>query len=85
MTTRPDIQQRARQELDRVCPNRLATLADRHHLPFVESVVMEICRYHPSVPSVLPHRGEKEDTFEGKRIPAGSIMLYNVWYASFLS
>ena len=85
MTSRPDIQQCAQQELDRVCPNRLATLADRDHLPYVESVIMELCRYHPALPSGVPHRSEKEDTFEGKRIPAGSIMLCNVWYDGFLA
>ena len=83
MTTRLEIQQRAQRELDRVCPNRLATLSDRSHLPFVESVIMEIIRYQPITPIGVPHRSEKEDTFEGKRIPAGSIILYNTWYGSF--
>ena len=85
MTTRLDIQQRAQQELDRVCPNRLATLSDRPQLPFVESVIMEVLRYHPASPTGVPHRSEKEDTFEGKRIPAGSIMLYNIWYGAFFT
>jgi len=84
MTTRRDVQQRAQEELDRVRSNQLATLSDRPHLPFVESVIMEICRYHPIAPTGVPHCSEKEDTFEGKRIPAGSILLYNTWYGVFI-
>ena len=85
MTTRPDIQQRAQQELDRVCSNRLAILSDRPHLSFVESVIMEIFRYHPVAPTGVSHRSEEEDIFEGNRIPASSIILYNTWYGIFFA
>ena len=80
MTCRPEIQRRAQEELDRVCPGRLVTFEDRGKLPYVESVIMEVIRYHPIVPSGLPHTSEKEDVWEGMRIPKGSMIIGNIWW-----
>jgi len=84
MTTRSDIQHRAQEELDRVCPDRLVTFADRKNLPYVESVLMETYRFHPVTPSGLPHANEQEDVFEGMRFPKGSIVMANIWYLTVL-
>src|SRR6201996_8892186 len=83
MVVNPSIQLAAQEELDRVCPNRLVTFADRSSLPYVESVIMEVCRYHPVAPVAVPHRLDEDDVFEGKRIPKGSYVLANVWYNLF--
>ena len=80
MTTRPEIQRRAQEELDSICPDRLVTFADRENLPYIECLVMEIYRFHPILPSGLSHANEQEDAFEGMRIPKGSIMMPNIWY-----
>ena len=83
MTTRSEIQRRAQEELDRVCPDRLVTFADRKNLPYVESVLMETYRFHPVTPSGLSRANEQEDVFEGMRIPKGSVVIANIWYLTF--
>ena len=78
MISRPEIQHLAQQELDRVCPDRLVTFADRDSCPYTESVLMEVIRYKPIGTIGVPHRCEKDDEFEGKRIPGGSLMIYSI-------
>src|ERR1700761_3145690 len=77
----PDVQRIAQEEIDRVCPDRLVTFADRKNLPYTESLLMEIARYHPIVPIGLPHRSDAEDVFEGQRIPKGTTVISNIWWA----
>ena len=79
MVVTPSVQQAAHEELDRVCPNRLVTSADRSSLPYIESIIMEVCRYQPVLPIGVPHRLDEDDVFEGMRLPKGSVMLPNVW------
>lgn len=73
------ILRKAQEELDRVCPDRLPTFEDRKQLPYIEAIGMEIARWHPSVPQGAPHRLEKDDSFEGKFLPRGSIIIPNIW------
>ena len=80
MTTRVDIQRHAQEELDRICPDRLVTFADRENLPYIECLLMEIYRFHPVVPYGIFHTNEQEDVFEGMRIPKGSMVMANIWY-----
>jgi len=79
MVVHPAIQLVAHEELDRVCPNGLVTSADRSNLPYIESIIMEVCRYHPVAPFGVPHRLDEDDVFEGMRIPKRSVILTNVW------
>jgi cytochrome P450 len=41
------------EELDRVCPNRLPTNADKADLPFLRAVIRELMRWRPPVPTGL--------------------------------
>ena len=81
MVLAPDVQRAAQEEIDRVCPDRLVTFLDRKNLPYTESVLMEVARYHTIVPTGVAHRLDKEDIFEGQRIPKGSIIIPNIWWA----
>jgi len=78
MISRPEIQRLAQQELDGVCPDRIVTLADRDKCPYTESVLLEVIRYKPIGTIGVPHCSERDDEFEGKKIPGGSIMVYNI-------
>ena len=80
MILSPDVQRTAQEEIDRICPDRLVTFLDRRNLPYTESVLMEVTRYHPIAPQSLPRRLEEEDVFEGHRIPKGSIIIPNIWW-----
>jgi cytochrome P450 len=79
MASRPHIQRLAQLELDGVCPDQLPTLKDRPLCPYVEAILMEVCRWHPPVPEGIPHLVKDEDVWEGLRIPAGSIVIPNIW------
>ncbi|KAI0080132.1 cytochrome P450 [Panus rudis PR-1116 ss-1] len=80
MVLHPDIQRRARLELESVVGmSRLPTLADRSRLPYVDAVLKEVLRWQPAVPLSLPHCTDAEDTYRGYRIPKGSIVIGNAW------
>ena len=47
MTTFPEIQKKAREELDRVLCGRLPTHADITSLPYLSAIIKETIRYVP--------------------------------------
>jgi len=87
MVQHPDVQFKARAEIDRVIGrDRLPTFEDRHSLPYVESVYREMMRMHPPVPLGMryfqgphisydfvgvPHVSVKDDFYQGYHIPKG--------------
>ncbi|KAE8386676.1 cytochrome P450 [Aspergillus alliaceus] len=79
MALNPDVQQKAQEELDRVVGNRLPTFADRDSLPYINAMVKELLRWHPVVPTNLPHVSTHDDICQGYFIPKGSIILANIW------
>ncbi|KZS88711.1 cytochrome P450 [Sistotremastrum niveocremeum HHB9708] len=80
MTLNPDVQSRAQEEIDRVVGrNRLPTISDRYKLPFVEALLKEVLRWHPSAPLCLPHRVLRDDIYEGMFIPKHTIIIPNIW------
>ncbi len=80
MTLYPEVQLKARQEIDRVVgTHRLPTLEDRPNLPYVEAVVKEAFRWHPIAPMGLPHVSAADDTCNGYFIPKGAMLLPNIW------
>ncbi|KAL6704260.1 hypothetical protein ACN47E_008428 [Coniothyrium glycines] len=81
MTVFPDVQEKARQEIDRVVgSDRLPVNADRERLPYVEAIMKETHRWHQVLPMCLPHSSIAEDVCRGYRIPKGAIMLPNNWW-----
>lgn len=85
MILNPYIQRRAQAELDTVIgppdsPSfRLPTFKDRSQLPYIEALIKESLRWHPSAPSGAPHVSMEEDEYRGWRIPKGSIIVANAW------
>lgn len=80
MTLNPEAQATAQAELDTVIGiDRLPTAEDRISLPYVDALVKEVFRWQPVTPLGLPHRLTTEDTHAGYRIPAGSIVMANIW------
>lgn len=80
MTVYPEVQKKAREEIDRVIgPDRLPTVADREKLPYINATVKEVLRWQPVAPMGLPHTSTAEDVCLGHRIPKGSMLLANVW------
>ncbi|KAJ7628753.1 cytochrome P450 [Roridomyces roridus] len=76
----PEVQSAAQAEIDRVIPTgRLPELADRPNLPYVECVMRETLRWNPTGPLGLPHMSVKDDVYRNYHIPAGSIVMVNIW------
>ncbi|KAI1412256.1 putative cytochrome P450 oxidoreductase OrdA-like protein [Hypoxylon sp. FL1857] len=81
MTVYPEVQRKAQEEIDRVVgQDRLPTVEDREHLPYIEATVKEVLRWHPVAPMGLPHASTKDDICEGYFIPEGSMLLANIWH-----
>ena len=80
MAMYPDVQAKAQAELDAIIgPNRLPELSDSDSLPFVNALIKEALRWHPPGSIDLPHCTIEDDEYNGYLIPAGSIVLANLW------
>ncbi|KAI0482299.1 cytochrome P450 2C31 [Xylariaceae sp. FL0804] len=81
MVTRAGAQERAREEIDRVCTKgqslRLPHMSDLTDMPYVASMVKEVLRWRPTVPLVPPHQLTEDLHFEGYLFPAGTSFLIN--------
>lgn len=51
MTLHPEVQAKARAEIDRVVGDRLPTVADKGGMPYLSAVVSEALRWHPIGPT----------------------------------
>lgn len=81
MALYPEAQRKGQEEIDRVIGNkRLPTFSDRDNLPYINAMVKEILRWHPVVPTNLPHVSTHDDMCHGYFIPKGSIVLANIWF-----
>jgi hypothetical protein len=80
MVTHPDVQRRAKEEIDAVVgPHRLPTFEDMAQLPYIRGCVKETLRWMPTTVLLVPHSPMKDDIYEGHLIPAGSSVVVNVW------
>ncbi|XP_077214805.1 flavonoid 3'-monooxygenase-like [Tasmannia lanceolata] len=76
----PDLLSEAQQELDSVVgQGRLVSESDLANLPFLQAIVKETFRLHPSTPLSLPRFASKSCEINGYFIPEGSTLLVNVW------
>ncbi|KAK7685162.1 hypothetical protein QCA50_011525 [Cerrena zonata] len=80
MSLYPDVQQKARMELDRVVgPDRLPEFGDYENLIYTRAVVLETIRWMPVAPIGFPRRVTRDDNYRGFHIPKGATVLANVW------
>ncbi|CAL1708143.1 unnamed protein product [Somion occarium] len=83
MALYPKEQAKAQQEIDTVTGgNRIVTFDDRPNLPFVQALLQEIARWHVVAPTGLPRRSAENDTYNGYRIPANTVLVPNIWALS---
>ncbi|CAE6509159.1 unnamed protein product [Rhizoctonia solani] len=76
MARYPDVQEKARHEIDTVVgTDRLPSLEDQASLPFVARLLTEVVRWHPTVPLGVPHVCTEENEYRGYRIPKGAIII----------
>ncbi|KAK7047633.1 hypothetical protein VNI00_006401 [Paramarasmius palmivorus] len=80
MAISPEVQRKAREEIDRVVQAmKLPTFEDEESLPYATALVWEVLRWQNVTPIGVPHCIEDEDEYMGYRIPAGSVVISNVW------
>ncbi|KAF9468308.1 cytochrome P450 [Collybia nuda] len=80
MLLNPTIMKKAQQEIDNVVGHdRLPNFTDRVRLPFINAIVKETLRWKPITPLGLARQATKDDIYNGYYIPAGSIVMTNVW------
>ena len=78
MASYPRVQQKAQEELDTVVgPDRLPTFDDIGSLPYLNSVIRELLRWHCPVPCGLPHRATSDEEYNGYFIPEGTVVFPN--------
>jgi len=70
---------RAHEELDRVVGNRMPTWDDEPELPYIRAIAKEVLRWRPPGFIGTPHATTSDDILDGIFIPAGSIVVQNMW------
>ncbi|XP_047330749.1 flavonoid 3'-monooxygenase-like [Impatiens glandulifera] len=79
----PKVMTQLQLEMDTVVGrNRLVSEADLPQLPYLQAVIKEVFRMHPSTPLSLPRMAAEECEIDGYIIPKGSTLLMNVWAIS---
>ena len=80
MVLNPDAMKKAQGELDRVVgKERLPDFSDKDKLPYIDALVKELLRWNPPVPTGFPGRATQDDVYRGYFIPAGTIVMGNIW------
>ncbi|KAK9062436.1 hypothetical protein SSX86_019622 [Deinandra increscens subsp. villosa] len=76
----PQLLKQAQEEVDTVVGrDRLVTESDLSQLTFLQAIVKETFRLHPSTPLSLPRISSESCEVDGYYIPKGSTLLVNVW------
>lgn len=76
----PKVLAQVQQELDSVLgPDRLVTELDLPQLNYLQAVIKEIFRLHPSTPLSLPRVASESCKINGYDIPKGSTLLVHIW------
>ncbi|KAF8960141.1 cytochrome P450 [Flammula alnicola] len=76
----PNVVKKAQQEIDSVTDgSRLPDFNDEASLPYITAVMKESLRFWTLGPLGVPHLLHAEDEYKGYRLPAGSIIVPNIW------
>lgn len=75
----PNVAKAAQEELDRVCGDRMPDLNDVPNLPYIRACAKESLRWMPGFMLGIPHAVTQDDTYLGYHIPAGAMVILNVW------
>lgn len=79
----PEVQAKAHTLIDSVVgASRLPTFSDRPSLQYIDAILRETLRWHPSLPLSTPHASVNSDIYEGYYIPKGAAVIPNVWAMS---
>ncbi|KAL0361389.1 UNVERIFIED_CONTAM: cytochrome [Sesamum radiatum] len=76
----PHVLRKAQLEIDNhIGHDRLIDEADIAKLPYLRCIVNETLRLYPAGPFLFPRESSEQCTVGGYRVPAGTMLLVNVW------
>ncbi|KAM5540993.1 hypothetical protein V8D89_005304 [Ganoderma adspersum] len=76
----PDIQARARQELDEALgTHRLPTFEDFGSVPYIDAMIKELLRWQPIVQLNLLRKLGEDDVYKGYHLKKDSVVIVNTW------
>ncbi|KAK7916506.1 hypothetical protein WMY93_012267 [Mugilogobius chulae] len=79
LVTKPHIQERCQQEIDRVLEGKdIVTFEDRHDMPYVQAVLHEAQRIANTVPLGLFHKTLRDTELMGYSLPKGTMVIANL-------
>ena len=80
MILNPKAMKKAQEELDRVVgKGELPDFSHKGDLPYIDALVKEVLRWGLPSPIAVPTRAMQDDIYRGYLIPAGAIVVQNVW------
>ena len=80
LSLHPRVVTKAQDELDAVVGrDRMPDFGDEESLVYINAIVYEALRWHNVTPLSVPHAATEDEIFEGYFIPAGSVIIPNVW------
>ncbi|KAI5121914.1 hypothetical protein M0805_000243 [Coniferiporia weirii] len=80
MVLYPEAMRRGQEELDRVIgKDSLPCMEDKLNLPYINAICSEVLRWQAVAPFAVAHTATKDDVYNGYFIPAGTVVLPNVW------
>ncbi|KAG2056818.1 cytochrome P450 [Suillus hirtellus] len=83
MVLYPDVQARARAEIDQAAKyDKMPCLDDRASIPYLDAILREVLRWYPVAPLGIPHATSNDDVYDGYFIPKGAMVMVNQWALS---
>ncbi|KAG8730772.1 hypothetical protein FRC11_005859 [Ceratobasidium sp. 423] len=83
MVLYPEAQAKAQAEIDETLGRAvLPTMSDYDRLPYVNKLITEVLRWHPVLPTGLPHVCFQDDVYRGYEVKKGTIVFGNIWAIS---
>jgi cytochrome P450 len=80
----PQVQSITQDELMRVVgPDRLPTLEDTRHLPYIRACVKEVLRMNPILAPGIRHYADEDVEYKEHIIPRGTVLLANTAYLHY--
>ncbi|KAF1748949.1 hypothetical protein GCK72_025416 [Caenorhabditis remanei] len=76
----PEIQDKVRKEIfDVVGTSRLPSMSDKPNMPYTQAVIHEVQRHSNMIPILGSHLNVEDTTVLGKKVPAGSFLIAQIW------